>query len=73
MDWRKYDLVEYRKGRHRLERHTWSFWDWALALILVAVLWKFWEWLLAVVVVSGVGLALSVGAGALLAWVSRKR
>ena len=65
MDWRKFDLVEYEKGRYRLERQTWSFWDWALALIIVAVLWRFWLWLL--------GIAVMVGLGSLLFWISRKR
>jgi len=65
MDWRKFDLVEYEKGRYRLERHTWSFWDWALAFIIVAVLWRFGLWL--------IGAGLFLAAGFLLFWLSRKR
>ena len=53
VDWRKYDLVEYRRGRHRLERQTWSFWDWALLLIVVAVVARFW-WVFAALAVLAV-------------------
>lgn len=69
MDWRKFDLVEYEKGRYRLERQTWGFFDWAFAFIVVALVWRFGAWLLA----AGVGIAIMTGLGALLFWVSRKR
>lgn len=69
MDWRKFDLVEYEKGRYRLERQTWTFWDWALAFILVAVLWRVGAWLLA----AAVGMFIMIGLGFLLFWISRKK
>ncbi len=69
MDWRKFDLVEYEKGRYRLERQTWTFWDWALAFILVAVLWRVGAWLLA----AAVGMSIMIGLGFLLFWISRKK
>jgi len=72
MDWRKFDLVEYRKGRYRLERQTWDFWDWAFVLIVGCILFRFW-W---VALIVGLGLLLAtVGAtlaGVALAWLSRK-
>lgn len=73
MDWRKYDLVERGKGRYRLERHEWGFFDWALILIVVALAWRFW-WVFAII--AGVALAaltFIVLAGAVLAFVSRKK
>lgn len=73
MDWRKYDLVEHRKGRYRLERQTWSFWDWALMLIVVSLVWRWW-WVFAIV--AGVALAVLLFiavSGVVLAFVSRKR
>lgn len=69
MDWRKFDLVEYEKGRYRLERHRWGFFDWAFAFIVVAVVWKLGEWLL----LAGLATAIMFGLGFLLFWVSRKR
>ena len=73
MDWRKYDLVERGKGRYRLERQTWSFWDWCLMLFVVAVVARFWWWVLAAAVVIAIGMALVVVAGVVLAFVSRKQ
>lgn len=69
MDWRKYNLVEFEKGKWRLERQTWGFFDWAFAFLIVAVVWKIGEWLL----LAGLAVAILGGLGFLLFWVSRKR
>jgi len=73
MDWRKFDLVEYKKGRYRLERQTWTFWDWCLALFAVALIARFWMWVIVVIASVGVVAMGVAGAGLLLAWWSRPR
>lgn len=73
MDWRKYDLVEYRKGRYRMERQTWSFWDWALFCFAIAVIWRYWWVFLAIGAVLMLGLLLFVVAGIVMALVSTRR
>jgi uncharacterized membrane protein len=73
MNWRKYDFVEYRKGRYRLERQTWSFWDWCLAIFAVALLWRFWWVFAALASVIGIGAIIVLVMGAALAVVSRKQ
>ena len=74
MDWRKFDLVEYRKGRYRLERQTWSFWDWCLLVIIVSVVWRFWWFFLAVGAAIGLAVIIpTVVAGIALAIVSLRK
>lgn len=73
IDWRKYDLVEHRKGRYRLERQGWSFWDWALLLIIFSLVWRFWWVALVLAGVALAALTFIVLAGALLSFLSRKK
>jgi len=73
MDWRKFDLVEYRKGRYRLERQTWSFWDWCLMLFIAALLYRFWWVFLAIAAIVALGMLFILLAGVVLAFVSQKR
>jgi hypothetical protein len=71
MNWRKFDLVEYRRGRYRLERQTWNFWDWAMALIVVSVLCRFWWVFLGLFAALFAGFILVVLLGVAMSFASR--
>jgi uncharacterized membrane protein len=60
MDWRKYNLVEYKKGSYRLERQTWGFGEWCLLLFAISLLWSLRGWLL-LILATGFGLVVSLG------------
>lgn len=68
MDWRKFDLVEYRKGRFRLERQNWSFWDWCLVVFAVALIYRFFGFML--LALGAISVVVVVG-GCILFLVSR--
>jgi len=74
MNWRRFNLIEYRKGRYRLERKSWSFWDWCLMLFIVSVVLTFWEYVLIAIAAFGLAIIIpTVIGGIVLAIVSLKR